>query len=195
MSEKTKTFRIPSTLITSVLWILLGVILLVFPGESLDTLARILGIIVIAFGVLEAVISFVSGGAAGYFGVGVGVILVILGLVIVIRPDILISLLPVISGIIIGLHGIASLVNSFQLIGKDKYWWVGLIFSILTVAFGALLLFRARDAANTVARIVGILMIVSSVFHMWVLYRKAKVAKIRRQEAEALDVEARVIDE
>ncbi len=195
MKENVRRIRIPSTLITSILWILLGVILLIYPGESLDTLARVLGVIAIAFGAIEAIISLMSGGAAGYFGVGIGVVLIILGLVIVIRPYILVSLLPVIAGIIIGLHGLASLIDSFQLIGKDKYWWVGLLIGIVTIGFGVLLLFRAHDAAKAVARIVGILMVISSVSHLWVLYRRGKVRRMREQEQNAIEVEARVIDE
>ncbi|MBQ8946496.1 MAG: DUF308 domain-containing protein [Lachnospiraceae bacterium] len=194
MNSLTKKIRIPSTLITSILWILLGVILLVYPGESLDTLARVLGIIVIAFGVIEAILNFTNGGGAGIFGIGVGILLIIPGLVVVIRPDVLVSLLPILAGLIIAIHGIVSLVNSFQLIGRDKYWWIGLLLSVVTIAFGALLFTRAHDAAKTVARIVGILMIFSSVSHIWVLFRRARVRKIREQEANALDVEAKITD-
>lgn len=180
---------------TSILWIVLGFILLIYPGQSLDLICRVLGVIALAFGVIQIILGFMSGGASKGFGIAVGLILVVVGLVVLINPDLLVSLLPTVIGIMLVIHGAVSLINSFRLIGnKDRFWWVGLLLSILTIGMGALLFFKAREAAESVARIGGAFLIYSGISHMWLLYRVSKAVKIRNQEAGAIDVDATVVD-
>ena len=193
---KVKKIKLPSTLVTSILWIILGVILLVYPGQSLDMICRVLGVIAIVFGIIQIVLALIGGGPSSGFGVAVGIILGIVGIVIIVNPDLLVSLLPTVIGVVLVVHGVISLINSFRLIRyKDKFWWLALIFSILSIGMGALLFFRARDAAEYVARIGGFFMIYSGIMHLWLLYRLKKTIKVRTQEATAIDVDAQIVDE
>lgn len=198
MEENVKVTRIkmPSTMMTSILLILVGLLLLIQPGHSLNTICRVLGLIVLVVGVVEVFIGFAARNTmTGNTNMIIGAIVALVGIVIVSRPDGLVSLLPFVAGVVITTHGITSLIKSVQLVGtKDKYWWVGLIFSLVSVGFGLLLVFKSYEAAEFTARIAGLFLLYSGGSHLWILYRKAKAAKIRKQEETALDVDAKIVD-
>jgi len=193
---KVKTIKVPSTVVTSILLAVVGLILLVQPGQSLELICRILGAIVLVAGIVEILFGLAGRGTMmGNSNIVFGGIIAVVGLVILTRPDLLVSLLPFVGGIIITVHGVTSLIKSFQLIGgKDKYWWLGLLLSILSVGFGLLLFFKSYEAAEFTARIVGLFLLYTGFSHLWISYRKSKAARIRKQEEDALDVEAKIVD-
>lgn len=198
MEEKVvvKRIKMPSSLVTNILLLIVGLVLLLQPGESLNLLCRILGAIIMVAGIVEIVIG-INGRATftGTANIGFGAIITILGLMIVTRPDMLVSLLPFVAGVVITVNAVTSLIKSCQLIsGRDKYWWVGILFSIVGIGFGLLLFFRSYEAAEFTARIVGLFLIYTGASHLWISYRKARTIKIREQEEAALDVEAKIID-
>lgn len=193
---KVKKIKLPSTMMTSVLWSVVGLILLFFPGQSLDLICKLLGIITLVAGIVMIIMGIVSGATlTGRTSLGSGIVVAVLGLFVAMRPDLLVSVLPFVAGIIMILHGVSSLVNSCQLIGaKDKYWWVGILLSVLTVLFGIILFTRSHEAAAFTARIIGIFMLYGGISHLWIGYRKSKAAKYKKQEEDALDVDAKITD-
>ena len=79
---------------------------------------------------------------------------------------------------------------------KEQYdkWWVALILGLVTIGFGALLVFRPFAAPDTVVTLIGVFLIYDGVSDLWIVSRVARTAKILRQEARAVDVEAEEID-
>ena len=79
---------------------------------------------------------------------------------------------------------------------KEQYdkWWVALILGLVTVGFGALLIFKPFAALDTVVTLIGFFLIYDGVSDLWIVSRISRTAKVLWQEAEALDVEAEEID-
>lgn len=199
MEEKSKVsvIKLPNITISSILWIVLGAVLLVFPGQSLDLICRIAGILVLIVGAVQIVLGCTGKGTMpGQLSLTTGIIIALVGLFIVLRPDIIVSVLPFVAGMILILHCGTSLVSSFQLAGaKYGYWWVGVLLSILGMVLGFILFFNAHSTAAFIARIIGLFMLYAGASSLWVASRKAHAAKVKRQEEEALDVEAKIIEE
>ena len=191
-----KRIKLPSSVLMSVIGIVIGLVLLLFPGQSLDLICRIIGALILVGGIIELVMGLIgSGTMPGSLTIGMGAFIIIVGLFIVVRPDILVSILPFVAGIFLIVHNISSLVNSFSLAGsKYGYWWVGLLLSLLGIVLGVILFFNAHSTAEFIARIVGIFALYNSISSLWISSRKAHVAKVKKQEEDALDVEAKIIE-
>ena len=193
---KIKRIKMPSATVTSVLWIIIGTILLIYPGQSLDMICRIVGILVLVAGIIQIVMGTKGAGMIpGQATLATGAVIAIVGLFFVIRPDILVSILPFIAGVMLIIRGVTSLVNSFQLAGaKYGYWWVGILISVIGIGLGVILFFNAHSTAAFIARIIGVFLLYSGISSLWISSRKAKVLKDKKLEDEVLDVDATITD-
>ena len=125
-----------------------------------------------------------------------GIVFAVVGVWIVIKPDKVLAIIPIIVGIVISLHGLHNLQQAVDLC-KNKYdkWWIALILGILTLGFGILLICRPFAAIDTVVMLIGVFLIYDGLSNIWIVSRVSKNARILRQEMEAVDGEAREIEE
>jgi uncharacterized membrane protein HdeD (DUF308 family) len=121
-----------------------------------------------------------------------GIVLAVVGAWIITQPDKVMSLIPIIIGIIITIHGISKLRQAVVLC-QDHYekWWVALLLGMLTAGLGILLIFRPFEALETVVQVIGAFLIYDGLSNLWIASRVYKAAKQARQEADALDVDAK----
>lgn len=124
-----------------------------------------------------------------------GIILAVVGVWILLQPDKVLAIIPIIVGIVIILHGVNNLRQAVVLC-RDKYdkWWVVLILGLLTVGFGVLLVFNPFEALDAVVMLIGISLIYDGISDIWIVSRIYRTAKMLKQEAEALNVDAEEID-
>ena len=102
---------------SAVLCILLGIVLLVYPDTSLTIVCRTVGVIVLITG-LGFVGSYLRVGKTKWFGkveLVFGSIFAILGGFIVLYPLGIISIVPLVFGILLVYHGIANMKQAFEL--------------------------------------------------------------------------------
>ncbi len=119
-----------------------------------------------------------------------GIVLVVVGVWIVVKPDKVLAIIPIIVGIVIGMHGLNNLKQAIEL-WRDKYdkWWVAFILGALTVGLGVLLICRPFAAIDTVVMLIGFFMIYDGLSNIWIVTRIYKNAKMFKQEMEAVEVE------
>lgn len=182
--------------ISAVLCILLGIVLVVWPDLSMQVVCTAIGaILLIGGGVRLAVYFSVKDGSVyAQINLIMGIILAVIGVWILLQPEKVLAIIPIIVGIVIVLHGINNLQQALTLY-KEKYdkWWVALILGLLTVGFGVLLICRPFEALETVVMMIGIFLIYDGISDIWIVSRLYRMAKVLKQEAEALDVEAEEI--
>lgn len=185
-----------NVVISSLLCVLLGLVLLFWPGLTIQIVCTAVGVVLIISGVIRIVGYFTAGDGSLYSQVNLifGIVFAVVGVWIVMKPDKVLAIIPIIMGIVIALHGLHNLQQSMTLY-QDKYekWWIALILGILTVGFGVLLICRPFAAIDTVVMLIGIFLIYDGVSNIWIVSRVAKSAKILKQELEAVDGDGREI--
>lgn len=183
--------------ISAVLCIVLGIVLVVWPDMSMQIACTAIGGVLLVGGVVRLVEYFVlrDGSMYAQMNLIMGIVLAVVGVWIVLKPDKVLAIIPIIIGIVIVLHGLNNLQQAVTLC-KEKYdkWWVALILGLLTVGFGVLLICRPFAALDTVVMLIGIFLIYDGLSDIWIVSRIYRTAKELKQEAEALDVEAEEID-
>ena len=170
-----KTNRI----IFSVGAVIIGIVLLIWPGTSLNIISRCIGI-ALAIGGLVAGGFFIKDheSLSKSFLLVMGVIMIICGVVIFLHPNDLVRLIPTIMGVLVLVSGIVNLMETFTL-SKRKYskWWVSLIISLLTIGAGIFLVKYAFDLVAIITRIAGGILLFDGVSDLWVTSRVLSSSK------------------
>ena len=139
-----------SAWISSILYIVLGIVLVAFPQDALNIAMTIAGIFFIVSGVLELI-------KKNYVG---GVISLVIGIAILVIGWLAANIVMLILGILIAIKGVISLIQALK---QKKPSVLSVIFPILTIVVGLLLAFAWGSIAKIVMIVGGILLIVSGV--------------------------------
>ena len=186
-----------NVVISSLLCVLLGLVLVLWPGLSIQIVCTAVGAVLIVSGGIRIVSYFTAKDGSMYSQINLifGIIFTVVGVWIVIKPDKVLAIIPIIVGIVIALHGLHNLQQAITLC-KDKYdkWWIALLLGILTIGFGVLLICRPFAAIDTVVMLIGVFLIYDGLSNIWIVSRIYKNAKIIKQEMEAVDADAREVE-
>lgn len=181
-----------NVVISAIVCVILGLVLVIRPGLSMRIVCTAVGVVLIVAGVTRMIDYFAARDGSMYSQINLvfGIILAVVGVWIVLKPDTVLAIIPIIVGIVIVLHGINNIKQAMEL-WRDKYdmWWVAGIMGVLTVGFGILLICRPFAAIDTVVMLIGICLIYDGLSNIWIVSRVYKNAKMMRQEMEAVDVE------
>lgn len=153
-----------SIIFSSVLALIVGIILVVSPEMSMKTIGLIAAIYIILHGILLVALDVT---ASKYYvpfdGLLSGLLFIILGIVLITRPDIL----PVVFTLALGIWFVLSGVNMIKLsiTVKNEYdqWYLLLILGILDLIAGIVVIFNPFEAALSVTVFAGLMIIVHSV--------------------------------
>lgn len=181
-----------NVVVSSALCVILGLVLVFRPGLSMRIVCTAVGVVLIVSGVMRMIDYFTAGDGSLYSQANLifGIILAVVGVWIVMRPDKVMAIIPIIVGIVIAIHGLHNLQQALEL-WRDKYdrWWTALMLGVLTVGFGVLLICRPFAAVDTVVMLIGFFLIYDGLSNVWIVSRIYKNAKMMKQEMEAVDVE------
>ena len=141
-------------MLMSIAYIVLGLMLLIMPETSLLWICYAFGVVVLITGIV-CLIQYArirgTGFTAPFMLVG-GVITAGLGLFTLAKPQVVASFLPVVFGIFIVVDGCSRIGSAIDLAKrKGEKWWMLLLFSIVSIALGALLIWHPFGAAVSVA--------------------------------------------
>ena len=161
-----------NVLISSLLCVLLGLVLVFWPGLSIQIVCTAVGAVLMISGVVRIVSYVTARDGSMYFQVNLifGIIFAVVGVWIVIKPAKVLAIIPIIVGIVIALHGLHNLQQAMDLC-QSKYdkWWIALLLGILTIGFGILLICRPFAAIDTVVMLIGIFLIYDGLSNIWIV--------------------------
>lgn len=194
MSEFLKGLKANYT-ISAALCALLGLVLLIWPGTTTQLVCMLLGSMLLLYGGLQVALylinrerTILSQGMLVF-----GIVVAVIGLWILMRPEMIIMAVPVIVGVLIVIHGVHNVVQAIAL-HRDGYdrWWLALLFGALTVVFGGILIYNPFEVVETVVRMIGLFLIYDGISDIWILSR---VFKVKRHREKIIDAEYVDIDE
>ena len=181
--------------LSAVICVILGIVLLVWPGQSTQVVCMVLGIVLGGFGLIQIILYLATKEKTmvSHSMMMLGVVLAVIGGWIVLKPETIIKAVPMIVGILIVIHGFHNAVQAIDL-KKMQYdnWWVALLLSLLTVALGVVLICKPFTIVDTVVRIIGAFLVYDGLSDMWILSR---VFKTKKNREKIIDTDAVIVDE
>lgn len=187
-------------LLTAVLSIVLGLVFIIYPGESVITIARIIAAIIFIFGIFQIGIALAS-----YIGLSFvmasGIIITAIGVWMYIFPDVLVSMIPLFMGLLLFCHGIVSAKYSILAArcGFQK-WGIMFGFSVISILLGIVCMLKSFNIAAFGMQLIGASLIYNGLMVFYVSIRAGRVISAFKKsmtppKEEIISVDAKVIDE
>ncbi|SFA88925.1 Uncharacterized membrane protein HdeD, DUF308 family [Acetitomaculum ruminis DSM 5522] len=165
-----RTWKVSSVTL-SVLSVLLGIVVFVYPGATLRIVAQMLGIGILALGLSTMIPQLLDKENTKMPMVSAGVLATIAGIFIIAKPGFIVSIIPFIVGVVILVNGIinlrTALVYKDSLSDKTSY---SMILAILTVIGGIAIIFNAFLAASFILQIIGAVLVYNGVSNLIVMF-------------------------
>lgn len=165
------------SIVLSMLFGIIGFILVIWPKTSLDTFAYVIGIILLVYGIYNFIDSFTINPVLCLPQMTTSILSFLLGVLVFLKPTIIESLLPIILGIFFIINGSFKARMSFVLKNVSSNWILSLITSILILICGIILIINPRTTAIMITSMMGIVLIVysiSDIIDMFVFKSKIK---------------------
>ena len=156
-------------LIAGLALVLIGIVLLIWPGIATTLLFGVIGGVCIVIGMvyvvryfmLEAKVSITS------FDLSLGLVWIIGGVLVIIFKGLLISLLPILFGLIVLIGGVVKIQStlSFRRMNAAR-WYIELICAGISIAFGVVILLNPFSTALLLMRVIGAALLVEGVMDL-----------------------------
>ncbi len=161
-----------TSMLTDAILFILGIIILLNPWGTMETLVKIAGIVLIIAGLAGIVPAIMSGNfnlasissIVGYIGAFVA------GIILLTRPGTVLGWLHVLFGIVIIFHGAVNLIRALDMRGSNM-WQAPLVMSIIAIVAGALIL--TGVLSRVVIQAIGVVLIFNSVTSLWMAVKKS----------------------
>lgn len=175
---------------SAVLCIILGIVLAVYPDTSLTLVCRAVGVIVLITGI-GFLVSHIRGGIFSWFyklDLILGILFIILGGYILLSPLGLLSIIPIVFGVLLIYHGISDLGQALEL---RKYeadrWWISIIIAVVTIALGILVMKNPFQTIDMLMRIIGICLIYDGLSDLVIVGKFSKSIRDFKQFEEEVE--------
>lgn len=146
-----------SYIVTSVLYILLGLVLFIYPEMSLKLVCNMIGALILIYGGIK-IFSWFRNRESGFFRFDLilGIVFAVIGGFLLLRPDIIVSILPVTIGIYILFDSLVNLRQAFDLkeAGYEK-WWSMLILAVIMIILGLIMIFNPFGTVSLMVMFMG----------------------------------------
>ena len=126
-----------TSIIFSIIFILIGAFLLARPDDAIHLVSYALGIILLVWGLISVVQFFTDKESQNYleFSFITGVFVLIFGIIILVKPEIIASIIPLLLGVWMLVNGVTKLSYSLT-INKNKNAASSIIISLIIVIIG-----------------------------------------------------------
>lgn len=177
-------------IVISILFGLLGILLIAVPTFSIAAIGILCGVILIVFGIVRLVGYFSKDlyRLAFQYDFAFGILLIALGAIMLWHPGSLMNFICITLGVSFladGLFKIQIAIDSKRF--GIREWWLILVLAILTVLFGGILIARPSESSRILTVLIGISMLCESILNIGTMITTVKI--IKHQQPDVIKVE------
>lgn len=177
-------------IVMSVMFCIAGALFIALPDISITMIGVSMGIAMIVFGIVKLVGYFSRDlfRLAFQFDLELGILLLVLGLIVLIRPDDLMSFICIALGISIltdGLFKVQIALDSKRF--GIKSWWVILALAVVAGTIGVFLIFRSAKSAQFLTVLLGVSILAEGILNLYTVI--STVLIIKHQQPDVIEIE------
>lgn len=159
-------------LLNSVLTLILGIILTLSPGMAARTMVLMIGWVLVIAGVVALMASlFVRSKPLGQGDLVLGLLQLATGLVLLAKPDMLVSLCGIVLGLLLVVHGAGDIQTAREAKALGYDWKLTIVVGVLKLLMAVLVILAPFSTAELVIRVAGICLILDGVGDLLLLWR------------------------
>ena len=177
-------------IVMSVMFCIAGALFIALPDISITMIGISMGIAMSVFGIVKLVGYFSRDlfRLAFQFDLELGILLLVLGLIVLIRPDDLMTFICIALGISIltdGLFKVQIALDSKRF--GIKSWWVILALAVVTGTIGVFLIFRSAKSAQFLTVLLGVSILAEGILNLYTVI--STVLIIKHQQPDVIEIE------
>lgn len=177
-------------IVMSVMFCIAGALFIALPDISITMIGISMGIAMIVFGIVKLVGYFSRDlfRLAFQFDLELGILLLVLGLIVLIRPDDLMTFICIALGISIltdGLFKVQIALDSKRF--GIKSWWVILALAVVAGTIGVFLIFRSAKSAQFLTVLLGVSILAEGILNLYTVI--STVLIIKHQQPDDIEIE------
>lgn len=177
-------------IVMSVMFCVAGALFIALPDISITMIGISMGIAMIVFGIVKLVGYFSRDlfRLAFQFDLELGILLLVLGLIVLIRPDDLMTFICIALGISIltdGLFKVQIALDSKRF--GIKSWWVILALAVVAGTIGVFLIFRSAKSAQFLTVLLGVSILAEGILNLYTVI--STVLIIKHQQPDVIEIE------
>ena len=191
-------------MLLSILLIALGILLVLKPDGVVNAIVIGIGAFLMVTAIIDLIFYFMNAKLGGNFiNLSKGIIEFIGGIFLMFRSEAVISLFPVVIGLIIIFSSIFKLYVALSIKSIDSKKWIpNFVLSILCILFGVVIVLNPFETLTSIVRLAGIVLIVSEVLNL--IYSGVLVFTLKKMDEAVTDLvkkeddgvkEAKIIEE
>lgn len=175
-------------IVMSVMFCIAGALFIALPDISITMIGISMGIAMIVFGIVKLVGYFSRDlfRLAFQFDLELGILLLVLGLIVLIRPDDLMTFICIVLGISIltdGLFKVQIALDSKRF--GIKSWWVILALAVVAGTIGVFLIFRSAKSAQFLTVLLGVSILAEGILNLYTVI--STVLIIKHQQPDVIE--------
>ena len=167
-------------IVLSALICVLGVLMLVMPEQSLSSLVKIFGISMMAFGVIKLVGYFSKDlyRLAFQYDLQFGILVLVLGLIVTVKPNNALNFLCIALGISILADGLFKMQIALD---SKKFgistWWLIMLLAVGAGMVGLIMVFRPTESLRVMTILLGLSLLTEGLLNLIVALLTVKIIK------------------
>lgn len=172
--------------LTSLLFLALGIVLLIYPKLVGNVMCYALGVAILVIAGIKIFKFFKEEESSVLSKINLitGIVVAIFGGFVIARPDVILSFIPIVTGVFVLIDSFDRFKKAAELKSSNyKFWWIALVIAIILLVVGAILIVYS----DTFLRVVGGVMVFDSVSNIWTISRLSKISKEPRKDIIDID--------
>ena len=167
-------------IVLSALICVLGVLMMVMPEQSLSSLVKIFGISMMAFGVIKLVGFFSKDlyRLAFQYDLQFGILVLVLGLIVTVKPNNALNFLCIALGISILADGLFKMQIALD---SKKFgistWWLIMLLAVGAGMVGLIMVFRPTESLRVMTILLGLSLLTEGLLNLIVALLTVKIIK------------------
>ena len=166
-----------NNVLLSILMVILGLLLILWPGKTLEVAAKLLGIALLVGAAISCFSWYRDRNLPNrsYTTLAIGMLCLVAGLVVLIAPRGVITLLPKLIGVAIAVNGVMNLAQAMDMRKQGGSWLGSLIMAALTIVAGLFRVFHSFGAMKAAVMVIGGVIVYNGISNLLIelKYRKA----------------------
>lgn len=162
MKKELKKMFVSSILSSSVL-LVIGLLLFIRPETTISLISYIFGGILVVIGTNSLINYYRGKEYVSTFEIVYGVLSIIGGLIVILNPRAIASLIPLVLGIWIVVSSLIKLKYTWEGAGKTRTGTISLIITVSMLILGVILVFNPFSGAVMITKMIGLFLMIYSI--------------------------------
>ncbi|HIR99260.1 MAG TPA: DUF308 domain-containing protein [Candidatus Coproplasma avistercoris] len=175
----------------SLMFLVLGILFIVFPEGMLKTLCYVAGALTLVWGIVRMILYFREEGGVHVYDVVILAAVMVAGILLIVAPAFVSEFITVLLGVLLILDSISKIIESRELykLNKGAEWLTAAIIGVVCAVLGMIIIFNPFATTRVLMIFVGISLLLDSVCSLTAacIYAAMRAGK-DEAEGEVIDI-------